>query len=57
MDFGAARWLNEPKVSGITDGSVHIATEPNTDFWQRSCYGFRNDNAPAPPRVPASFGV
>jgi regulation of enolase protein 1 (concanavalin A-like superfamily) len=26
---------------------VSIVTEPNTDFWQRSYYGFRNDNAPA----------
>lgn len=47
MDFHAARWLNQPKLSGITDRSMRITTEPNTDFWQRSYYGFRNDNAPA----------
>ena len=30
-----------------SDRSVSITTDPNTDFWQRSYYGFRNDNAPA----------
>lgn len=45
--FSAAKWLNQPKLSEINDRSVNITTEPNTDFWQRSYYGFRNDNAPA----------
>lgn len=45
--FSAAKWLNQPKLSEINDHSVNITTEPNTDFWQRSYYGFRNDNAPA----------
>lgn len=47
MDFRAAWWLNRPKVFDITDRSVSITTDPNTDFWQRSYYGFQNDNAPA----------
>ena len=47
MDFGAARWLNQPKVFDVADREVRITTEPGTDFWQRSYYGFRNDNAPA----------
>jgi regulation of enolase protein 1 (concanavalin A-like superfamily) len=47
IDFSAAKWLNQPKSSEITDQLVKIATEPNTDLWQRSYYGFRNDNAPA----------
>jgi regulation of enolase protein 1 (concanavalin A-like superfamily) len=47
IDFYIAKWLNQPKSSEITDRSVKITTEPNTDFWQRSYYGFRNDNAPA----------
>ena len=25
---------------------VEIVTEPHTDLWQRTYYGFRNDNAP-----------
>jgi hypothetical protein len=31
----------------ITDDRIEIVTEPNTDLWQRTYYGFRNDNAPA----------
>ena len=31
----------------VTKTSVVIQTEKNTDLWQRSYYGFRNDNAPA----------
>lgn len=47
IDFAAAKWINQPKLSEITEQYVKIITEPNTDFWQRSYYGFRNDNAPA----------
>ena len=47
LDFSQGKWLNKPKLLTITDDSVTITTEPNTDFWQRSYYGFRNDNAPA----------
>jgi len=46
MDLSTAKWLNRPKLYKITDQSVKITTEPNTDLWQRSYYGFRNDNAP-----------
>ncbi|PSW04462.1 DUF1349 domain-containing protein [Photobacterium lipolyticum] len=41
------KWLNEPKSYYVGKDSVIIDTEPETDFWQRSYYGFRNDNAPA----------
>ena len=47
IDFSDAKWLNQPKLFEITNHSVKIVTEPNTDLWQRSYYGFRNDNAPA----------
>ncbi|MDW6004812.1 DUF1349 domain-containing protein [Vibrio mangrovi] len=40
-------WLHEPQSYLIGEDSVVIDTEPGTDFWQRSYYGFRNDNAPA----------
>jgi len=40
-------WLNEPTSHQVTTNSVIIVTDPETDFWQRSYYGFRNDNAPA----------
>ncbi|MVF57163.1 DUF1349 domain-containing protein, partial [Vibrio cholerae] len=41
------KWISEPKVSEVTSEFVSITTEPKTDFWQRSYYGFRNENAPA----------
>ncbi len=47
IDFSTARWLNQPKLFEISDRLVKIKTDPGTDFWQRSYYGFRNDNAPA----------
>lgn len=36
-------WLNEPsyRVDGDT---LHIQSSPDTDFWQRTHYGFRRDN-------------
>ncbi len=47
IDFSTAGWLNRPEVFSISDHVVKIITEPGTDFWQRSYYGFRNDNGPA----------
>lgn len=47
VDFTVGKWIYKPKVSEVTPESVSITTEPGTDFWQRSYYGFRNDNAPA----------
>jgi hypothetical protein len=47
VDFSAASWLNKPKVSEITDRSVVIETEPYTDLWQRTYYGFSHDNVHA----------
>lgn len=47
IDFTTARWLYPPKSSEVTETYVKIITDPGTDFWQRSYYGFRNDNAPA----------
>lgn len=47
IDFGNGKWINEPKKYELTPESISITTEPETDLWQRSYYGFRNDNAPA----------
>ncbi len=47
IDFSSANWINPPQKFEITPDSVRITTDPHTDFWQRSFYGFRNDNAPA----------
>ena len=40
-------WINRPENFRIEDRIVEIITSPGTDFWQRTYYGFRNDNAPA----------
>ena len=39
-------WFNRPAEFSIKDG-LHIKTDPGTDFWQRTHYGFRNDNGHA----------
>lgn len=46
IDFTEASWINEPQDHIVVTDKVVIVTEPGTDFWQRSYYGFRNDNAP-----------
>lgn len=47
IDFSKGVWLCKPKQNEVSDDTVTITTEPGTDFWQRTYYGFRNDNAPA----------
>lgn len=39
-------WIREPKQYTITDSLNTIVSEPHTDLWQRTYYGFSNDNAP-----------
>ena len=39
-------WTREPKEWSAENGRIEIVTEPHTDLWQRTYYGFRNDNAP-----------
>ena len=40
------QWTRKPKEFSLTQDRVTIVTEPNTDLWQRTYYGFQNDNAP-----------
>ncbi len=47
FDLSKGNWLNKPSQFSIEEDAVEIVTEPNTDFWQRSYYGFQNNNAPA----------
>ena len=47
VDFTNGKWIFEPKKYEVSSDTVSITTEAETDFWQRSYYGFRNDNAPA----------
>ena len=39
-------WIREPKQYRIEQDRIEIITEPVTDLWQRTYYGFQNDNAP-----------
>ena len=39
-------WTRPPKEYTLSPDTVTVVTEPNTDLWQRTYYGFRNDNAP-----------
>ena len=38
-------WLNQPKNFGIENDRLTIFTDPETDYWQRTYYGFQSDNA------------
>lgn len=40
------RWTRQPQNFKISKDSIEIITEINTDLWQRTYYGFQNDNAP-----------
>lgn len=40
-----AKWFFEPDRYSIEKDRVEIITKPKTDFWQRTYYGFQNDNA------------
>lgn len=36
-------WIREPKQYTVTDSLITIVSEPHTDLWQRTYYGFSND--------------
>lgn len=40
------KWTREPKEASVREDRIAITTEPGTDLWQRTYYGFQNDNAP-----------
>lgn len=46
MELQNFTWTRQPKSYQITNDSVEIVTNPQTDLWQRTYYHFRNDNAP-----------
>lgn len=39
-------WIRQPQQFTISDQEITIMSEPYTDLWQRTYYGFQNDNAP-----------
>ena len=48
MEFKTSEltWIRPPKTFSISPEKITITTDPNTDLWQRTYYGFQNDNAP-----------
>ena len=60
-DLKDLKWTREPKETSIQEDRITIITEPGTDLWQRTYYGFQNDNAPLLQLTTAepyfSFGV
>ncbi|MBO4390675.1 MAG: DUF1349 domain-containing protein [Lachnospiraceae bacterium] len=40
------QWIRKPKQVNVFDDSIEMITESGTDLWQRTYYGFSNDNAP-----------
>ena len=46
IDTSKLVWTRLPKAYSITEDKITVTTEPGTDLWQRTYYGFRNDNAP-----------
>lgn len=45
-DLNDLKWTREPREFAIQEDCITITTEPGTDLWQRTYYGFQNDNAP-----------
>ena len=39
-------WIREADRNDVTDDRITIYTQPKTDLWQRTYYGFQNDSAP-----------
>ncbi len=40
LELNNGRWINEPTSCQVTNSKVVINSDPETDFWQRSYYGF-----------------
>ena len=45
LDFSEFFWIHPPSKFNLKEKELEIITEPNTDYWQRTYYGFQNDNA------------
>lgn len=46
FDMNKLVWTRAPKRWEMGENRISVITEPGTDLWQRTYYGFRNDNAP-----------
>lgn len=39
-------WIRKPEQVELTGDKIILTTQPHTDLWQRTYYGFQNDSAP-----------
>ncbi len=46
FDISKLVWTRQPQTFSISEDRITVTTQPHTDLWQRTYYGFRNDNAP-----------
>ena len=46
IDASKLFWIRQPENFFFIVYKIEIITLPNTDLWQRTYYGFQNDNAP-----------
>lgn len=37
-------WFNQPKSWSSNESTIQVHTDPNTDFWRKTHYGFERDN-------------
>lgn len=44
VDWNEATWLNPPATVTRLDNALVVTTQPNSDFWRTTSYGFINDN-------------
>jgi regulation of enolase protein 1 (concanavalin A-like superfamily) len=44
FDVNQCKWINPPDQFIAENDKVEIITKPFSDLWQRTAYGFRNDN-------------
>jgi hypothetical protein len=47
MDLTQFHWIFPPKRFELAADQLTLFTDPDTDYWQRTYYGFQHDNAPA----------
>ena len=47
VDFSQFAWMNRPEQVETTADTLEFVTSPETDFWQRTDYGFRRNTGHA----------
>jgi uncharacterized protein len=47
LNLADFKWINTPGKFTLGTDRLTIITDPETDFWQRTYYGFQNDNGHA----------